>query len=138
MGCGIDVHKEVVFFTKNGELLEVERPTRPTYHAYTGVAGRLYPVVGLNTGGIKLSVNFGNDLVSKPFRWDPGNEADNGIAFVAEKEEMFVRRPLRRRTTQNVSITNVSEDATAGAEAHTVAGASSSTDLQPGSNQISA
>lgn len=97
----------------------------------------MYPVFGLNTGGVKLTINFGNDLASKPFRWEPGNEADQGIGFVAEKEDMLIRRPLRRRTTQIVLVASGSEDTTEGAEASATAKASPTAEVQPDSNGVS-
>ena len=133
VGCGLDVQKEAIFFTKNGVLLDFERQHKPTHLIHTGVTGRLYPAVGLDTIGVKLKLNLGNDLKSRPFCWGPGNEADNGISFVAEKEEILARRPLRRRTTSAFhelqvaggasDDSTVGADATAGAEAQVVASA---------------
>lgn len=111
-------------------LMDFERQHRPTYLIHSGVTGRLYPVFGLDTIGVKLKINLGNDLTSKPFAWGPGNEADNGISSVAEQEEMLARRPLRRRTTSAFhdlqTAGSASDDVTAGAEAQPVANAPAS------------
>lgn len=121
-----------MFFTKNGELLDVERNSKTTHHAHADVRGRLYPVIGLQTPGVKVKVNFGSDPVSRPFVWGPGNEADHGIAVVAESEKAMARRPLRRRTTgalstlQTIRSAKDVEDTTAGAEAPSKADAPAS------------
>ncbi|KAL1604963.1 hypothetical protein SLS60_004504 [Paraconiothyrium brasiliense] len=116
VGCGLDVHKDRIFFTKNGELFELEKLAKLTHYAFTGVTGRLYPVIGISTPGVKVKVNFGNDTKSVPFAWKPGNEADDGIALVVEKEESLVRKPLlRRRTTQAVVGASEGEDTVANA-----------------------
>ncbi|KAF2438992.1 hypothetical protein P171DRAFT_525574 [Karstenula rhodostoma CBS 690.94] len=123
-----------MFLTKNGELLEIDISAKFTHYPFTGVTGRLYPVVGTSVPGVKVRVNFGNDLVSTPFVWTPGNEADSGIAFVNGKEEALARKPLLRRRTTNVvndlktaNGASEGEDASAGAEAPTAV------DVQPAS-----
>ncbi|KAJ4355542.1 uncharacterized protein N0V89_003559 [Didymosphaeria variabile] len=116
IGCGLDVRRDKIFFTKNGELFELEKLAKLTHYAFTGVTGRLYPVIGISNPGVKVKVNFGNDTTSMPFAWKPGNEADNGTALVNEKEESLARKPLlRRRTTQAVIGAREGEDTVAGA-----------------------
>lgn len=115
------MHKESIFFTKNGALLENLEAVRPTHYSFTGVTGRLYPAIGTTVPGVKVKVNFGNNP-SKPFVWAPGNDADSGIARVGEMEEALAGKPLlRRRTTTAVNEANVVSGA--GDEEVTTAGA---------------
>lgn len=128
-----------MFLTKNGELLDIQDSARLTHYAFTGVTGRLYPAIGTSVPGVKVKINFGSDLVTNPFVWKPGNEADGGVAFVSEREEALARKPLlRRRTTiavggfQTVNEARNGGDTAAGAEAPTAV------DTQPASIEAAA
>jgi hypothetical protein len=86
VGCGLDMTRQSLFFTKNGKLwLKTKPSTLGTYYAFTGLSGRLYPVV-LAFNETKIEVNLGNDK-EKPFVWAPGNERDAGVSHVARAEE---------------------------------------------------
>ncbi|KAI5842025.1 concanavalin A-like lectin/glucanase domain-containing protein, partial [Tricharina praecox] len=56
VGCGVDKQGNI-FFTKNGVHLGV---------AFTGIAGQLFPIVGLSLSG-RVTANFG----AKPFKYVP-------------------------------------------------------------------
>ena len=52
------------------------------YVWFTGVRGRLFPVVGLH-GRVSVEANFGNDLKEKPFVWT----RDQGTGDPSAKKE---------------------------------------------------
>ncbi|PIC54679.1 hypothetical protein B9Z55_003833 [Caenorhabditis nigoni] len=60
IGCGIDTNLNIVFFTKDGQLLGIAHEGKP------GEMENLYPTVGLRTPGEKLYANFGQ----YPFKFD--------------------------------------------------------------------
>jgi hypothetical protein len=98
VGCGMDMARQSLFFTKNGKLLrKIQAGHFSTYYAFKGLSGRLYPVI-LPFGGTTVEVNFGNDK-EKPFAWAPGIDRDGGIAQVAREEEGLHRVIARRATT---------------------------------------
>ena len=56
--------------------------------------GRLYPVVGM-TMLAALAVNFGNNVESRPFKWELGNSGKyHADAVKLEKEEGPVTVPV--------------------------------------------
>eukprot|EP01117_Protostelium_nocturnum_P010705 TRINITY_DN3855_c0_g1_i3.p1 TRINITY_DN3855_c0_g1~~TRINITY_DN3855_c0_g1_i3.p1 ORF type:complete len:2342 (+),score=837.04 TRINITY_DN3855_c0_g1_i3:2301-9326(+) len=59
VGCGINIKRGTIFFTKNGELLE---------QACKNVRGKFYPVAGVSgsSGDVTIQVNFGQ----MPFLFD--------------------------------------------------------------------
>ena len=57
VGMGYDQAKGVIFFTKNGLHLG---------DAFKNVQGSFYPVIGANTFGVKIAVNFGTE----PFKYN--------------------------------------------------------------------
>ncbi len=60
VGCGVDLERNVVWFTRDGKRLEFE---------HTIVSGRLFPILGLE-GNVCLRTNFGGE---KPFVWCDAN-----------------------------------------------------------------
>lgn len=67
VGCGIELKKRTVFWTRNGRRL-VEA-------GFHNVHGQLYPAVSVKDFG-KVKVNLGNDPVNNGFMWAPGNTLD--------------------------------------------------------------
>jgi len=63
VGCGIDLVRNTVFFTKNGKNLGL---------AFKNVAGALIPAAGILNGTCVLSINFG----TSPFQFDLKNELE--------------------------------------------------------------
>ncbi|KAK4237004.1 ankyrin-3 [Achaetomium macrosporum] len=59
VGCGVDLGKGEIWFTRNGERLDSV--------VVTGVEGRLFPVVGLHDP-VCFETNFGREG-DKPFTW---------------------------------------------------------------------
>jgi Ran-binding protein 9/10 len=57
IGCCWDLVDDIVFFTRNG---------RPLATAFRGLRGVLYPTIGMQTKGGRVSVNFG----SSPYLFD--------------------------------------------------------------------
>jgi hypothetical protein len=98
VGCGMDMARQSMFFTKNGKLLrKIQAGPLSTYYAFESLSGRLYPVI-LPLCGATVEVNFGNDK-EVPFAWAPGNDRDGGIAQVAREEEGLHKSITRRATT---------------------------------------
>lgn len=50
------------------------------------VKGRLYPVIGM-TEPAGIVVNFGNEVESKPFKWELGNSGKYDVDAVKMKKE---------------------------------------------------
>ena len=58
------------------------------------VKGRLYPVVGM-TAPAALTVNFGNNVESRPFKWELGNSGKyDADAVKLKKDEGPVTVPV--------------------------------------------
>jgi hypothetical protein len=96
IGCGWNLRKNTVFFTKNGELLTAkDAPT--TTNAFENVTGRFYPVVWLENDQAEVSFNFGQH----PFLFDfasvlpPGYLSAGGKAPAAP---LLSAAEMRRRT----------------------------------------
>jgi hypothetical protein len=97
VGCGLDMTSQSLFFTKNGKLVsQIKAGNLFTYYPFTGVSGRLYPVIK-PFDGTTVVVNFGNDK-DTPFAWLPGNDRDGGVSRVAQEEE-GMNKALHRRAT---------------------------------------
>lgn len=58
IGCGVNMTRKKVFFTRNGQFLG---------YAADIIPEEPYPVVGIITKGVSVDVNFGQD----PFIYDP-------------------------------------------------------------------
>lgn len=54
VGCGIHYYKKEIFFTKNGKYLGFAFPYKDDK--------KLYPTIGLNSPGERITANFGNKL----------------------------------------------------------------------------
>ncbi|GAB5369199.1 hypothetical protein AAMO2058_001385000, partial [Amorphochlora amoebiformis] len=65
LGCGWDVRRRKVFFTKNGKMIE---PKRGTDAAFDSVDGFFYPVVWCQNAGATVRVNFGQEPWVYDFR----------------------------------------------------------------------
>ncbi|KAF4622806.1 hypothetical protein G7Y89_g14219 [Cudoniella acicularis] len=68
VGCAVDFDKGEMFFTKNGEKLDT---------AFSGVKGRLHPVVGMGQE-VTVRGNWGLDIKESPFRWANANVVGGG------------------------------------------------------------
>jgi hypothetical protein len=63
IGCGINYHKQVIFFTKNGKYLGI---------AFKKISGIYYATVGLHSYGELIRINFGQSF----FKFDVQNMID--------------------------------------------------------------
>lgn len=102
IGCGVIYNDSVegtIFYTRNGEpqgmIILTFSLTSSPMHKLTGrvgpafdkdVKGRLYPVIGM-TEPAGIVVNFGNDVESKPFKWELGNSGKYDVGAVKMKKE---------------------------------------------------
>ena len=102
IGCGViydDSVEGTIFYTRNGApqgkmvfSLSIhsasfhELKTRIGAAFEKDVKGRLYPVIGM-TEPAAIAVNFGNDVESKPFKWELGNSGKYGVDAVNMKKD---------------------------------------------------
>ena len=110
IGCGViynDAIEGMIFYTRNGEPQGMAPCTNScdfwSSHKLTlkvgpafekNVKGRLYPVVGM-TAPAALTVNFGNNVESRPFKWELGNSGKyDADAVKLRKEEGPVTVPV--------------------------------------------
>ena len=71
IGCAVNLKEQTVFYTKNGERLEI---------AFTSVVGRLHPAITAVFGDSEnrqppvtntlIRANFGGDLKNRPWKWE--------------------------------------------------------------------
>lgn len=83
IGAGVDFQRMEIFFTKNGEYLDV---------AFKDVPGFLYPTIGLHSPGEHVLVNFG----SKPFMFD--------IEKYVSKREREMTREISRSKVSSILL----------------------------------
>lgn len=60
------------------------------------VKGRLYPVIGM-TQPAAIAANFGNDVESKPFKWELGNSDKydvDDVRMKSKEEPVTVQVPI--------------------------------------------
>ena len=112
IGCGViydDSVEGIIFYTRNGEpqgmlivmcsnnSLSMHKLTRRVGRAFEkDVKGRLYPVIGM-TQPAAIAANFGNDVESKPFKWELGNSGKYDVDDVRMKtkaEPVTVQVPI--------------------------------------------
>jgi len=86
IGCGVDLKKGTMFFTRNGERL------MPV--GFTKVFGRLHPAIGLAEKA-RVRVNLG----AMPFKWQPGNSKDFDAVLEEKVEEVGNKPKLFRSKT---------------------------------------
>lgn len=66
VGCCIDFHRQLIFYTKNGELLDCVFLNLTFDTSNKPVKDDIYPFIGLNSIGQHVHVNFGKE----PFVFD--------------------------------------------------------------------
>jgi hypothetical protein len=89
VGCGIDYDTNTIFFTRQGvKLGTCEAQTFRRYEIpkngqaktaldtqFNDAKGRLFPCLGFGDNDICIEVNFGNNLLEKPFAWPEGKKS---------------------------------------------------------------
>ncbi len=112
IGCGViydDSVEGMIFYTRNGEpqgmVVFMCSNNSSSMHKLTcrvgpafekDVKGRLYPVIGM-TQPAAIAANFGNDVESKPFKWELGNSGKYNVDAVRMKikeEPVTVQVPI--------------------------------------------
>lgn len=110
IGCGViynDGIEGMIFYTRNGQpqgtvlstnfihfssLHTLTRRVGPAFDK--NVKGRLYPVIGM-TAPTAITVNFGHDVESMPFKWELGNKGKYDVDAVnISKEEQPVTKQV--------------------------------------------
>ena len=113
IGCGVIYNESIegmIFYTRNGEPQGmmtftfyssgwyVQRFTMWIGIAFeNNVKGRLYPAVGMEAP-TALVVNFGNDIESRPFKWERANSGKYDIDAVKKKVDPPVTEPVSIET----------------------------------------
>lgn len=81
IGCGVDFATNTIWFTKNGRMSDVTE--------FADVRGRLFPVLGMNGGAVKLETNFPG---GKPFQWRDTDLVDDGVEALESKSATGISR----------------------------------------------
>lgn len=108
IGCGViysDGIEGMIFYTRNGQHLgtafSINFILSSSLHKLIyrvgpafdkNVKGRLYPVIGM-TAPSAITVNFGHDVESMPFKWELGNKGkyDVDAVRISKEEEPITK-----------------------------------------------
>ncbi|KAJ5068055.1 ran-binding protein m [Anaeramoeba ignava] len=76
IGCCVDFHRQIIFFTKNGEFVDI---------AWTNVIGTFYPTVGLHSKGEVAKIRL-----KHPFKYN----IQRYITIEKQKEKELIHKQL--------------------------------------------
>ena len=118
IGCGViynDGIEGMIFYTRNGQpqgtvfctifilSSSLHKLTRRVGSAFDEIVkGRLYPVIGM-TAPAAITVNFGNNLENRPFKWELGNRGRYDIDAVKMKK---LEEPVTMQVPIEFGISN--------------------------------